>query len=244
MHFCSQMLQQICLVFPIKPVIYTRERHLAYRIPLSLGNKVSSRLLARATRALLAPGSGPVSNANGKPIDSDSLATTGSAQSASSTTDLRDSISAVAVRNGAGNLIDNPTALGGNSQSGKLELEPAQDPFIKDTEDLVRSMQTSSPSWNAESPNTSTAAGVASPRYSQGSAVQTSVTVSGNDQYQGQRQSNGSSDSTYVMAESGTSKDGRLRRDGAIDMVVFEKGEGRKSVEGSVSSNGSRSSAL
>lgn len=184
---------------------------------------------------------------NGKPIDSDSLATTGSAQSASSTTELRDSISAVAVRNGVGNLTDNPTALGGSSQirPGEVEPEPAEDPFIKDTEDLVRSMQTSSPSWNAESPSVPSSANAASPSYSQGGDYQTPVAMSSNDQYQGQRKSNGSSDSMYVLAESERSKDGRLRRDGAIDMVVFEKGEGRKSVEGSVaSSNGSRSSTL
>ena len=184
-----------------------------------------------------------MSNANGKPIDSDSLAATGSGQSASSTTDLRDSVSAVAIRNGAGSLTDNPAALGGSSQiqRGKAEPEQADDPFIKDTEDLVRSMQTSSPSWNAEN---STSANAASPSYPQGSAVQTSVPLSGDEQYQGQRQSNGSSDSMYVMAESERSKDGRLRRDGPVDMVVFEKGEGRKSVEGTLSGNGSRSSAL
>ena len=202
---------------------------------------MSSRLLARATRALLAPGSGPVSNVNGKPLDSDSLATTGSAQSASSTTDLRDSVSAMAVRNGAGNLTDSPTALGGSSQiwPGEVEPEPEEDPFIKDTEDLVRSMQTSSPSWNAESPSTPTLANAAPPSYSQGTGAQTSVTPTSDDRFQGQSNSNGSPDSMYVMAESEESKDGKLRRDGAIDMVMFAKGEGRKSVEGSVSSNGS-----
>lgn len=199
---------------------------------------MSSRLLARATRALLAPGAGPVSNVNGKPIDPDQLATTGSAQSASSTTDLRDSISAVAVRNGAGNLTDNSTALGGRSQiqPGQVEPEPAEDPFIKDTEDLVRSMQASSPSWNAESPSTSALADAASPSYSQGSSAMTPIS---DNQFHGQSKNNGSSDSMYVKAESAGSKDGRLRRDGAIDMVVFERGEGRKSAEGSVSSNGS-----
>ena len=213
---------------------------LAYRIPLSLGNKVSSRLLARATRALLAPGAGPVSTVNGRVTDSEPLATTGSAQSASSTTELRDSISAIAVRRGAGNLTDNPTALGGSAQTrpGVVEPEPAEDPFIKDTEDLVRSMQLSSPSWNADSPASDD---TASPSYSQTTGVQASMTPSSSSQYQEQSKSNGSSDNMYVVAESETSKEGRLRRDGAIDMVVFEKGEGRKNVESSVSGNGSSS---
>lgn len=203
---------------------------------------MSSRLLARATRALLAPGAGQVSNVNGRSLDPDTLATTGSAQSASSTTDLRDSISAVAVRNGAGNLIDNPTALGGSSQTrpGEIDTEPAEDPFIKDTEDLVRSMQMSSPSWNPEGPSTAASADASSPSYPQGTAVQTSVTPSNSAQYQGQRKSNGSSNSMYVTPDPERSKDGKMRRDGAIDMVVFERGEGRKSVEGSISSsNGS-----
>lgn len=113
---------------------------------------MSSRLLARAARALLAPGAGPITNTNGKPINFDgTLATTSSSQSASSTTDLRDSPSAVALRSGASNLTDKPSALGGNYQTGPVESEPEveeEDPFIKDTEDLVNSMQMSSPSWN------------------------------------------------------------------------------------------------
>lgn len=197
---------------------------LACRIPLSLGNKVSSRLLARATRALLAPGAGPNSYANSRRRDSDTFATTGSAQSASSTTGLRDSVSAIAVRTGRGNLTDNPTALGGSSQMrpGELELEPEEDPFIKDTEDLVRSMQTSSPSWNAENPNIAAPADTVATNYSPGSVVQVPLTLSNGPEYQAQ---DGSSDKAYVREESETSKSGSLNRDGESDMVVFDRME-------------------
>ena len=215
---------------------------MCHRIPLSLGNKVSSRLLARATRALLAPGAGPLPSANGKAVDSDTLATTSSNQSASSTTELRDSPSAVALRNGDGNLTDSPTALGGSSQlrPSKPEPEQVEDPFIKDTEDLVRSMQTSSPSWNEEG-NSSESASSGAPSISSGQGIDTQQPTdalrgsSGQDRHS----SNGSSDKTYVKTGSAAPNANRLDRDETIDMVVFEKGEGRKSVESSVSSNGS-----
>lgn len=210
------------------------------RIPLSLGNKVSSRLLARATRALLAPGAGPLPSANGKAFDSDTLATTASNQSASSTTELRDSPSAVALRNGVGNLTDNPTALGGSSQLRPGEPEQVEDPFIKDTEDLVRSMQTSSPSWNEEgSGSESASSGAPSISSGQGGAVQQPADASQGSFGQDQRSTNGSSDKSYVMTGSEAPDANRLVRDESIDMVVFEKGEGRKSIESSVSSNGS-----
>ncbi|KAL3153782.1 hypothetical protein ABBQ32_013367 [Trebouxia sp. C0010 RCD-2024] len=205
----------------------------ALRIPLSLGNKVSSRLLARATRALLAPGAGPISNANSRRRDPDTFATTGSAQSASSTTGLRDSVSAIAVRTGRGNLTDNPTALGGSSQMrpGELELESEEDPFIKDTEDLVRSMQTSSPSWNAENPNIAAPADTVATNYSQGSVAQVPLTPSNGFEYQAQ---DGSTDKAYVREESETSKSGSLSRDGESDMVVFDRGEaGPETSQGS-----------
>ena len=114
-------------------------------------------------------------------------ATTGSAQSGSSTTDLQDSISA--VRNRAGNLIDNPMAPSGNSQIryGKAEPELAEDPINKDMEDLVRSMHTSLPSWNAESPSAPASAIAAPPSYSQGTGVQASAAPSSSGQNQGHR---------------------------------------------------------
>ena len=138
---------------------------------------------------LASTGSGPVCNINGKPINVDSLATTGSAQSGSSTTDLQDSISA--VRSRAGNLIDNPTAPQGSSQIqyGKAEPELAEDPMNKDMEDLVRSMQTSLPSRNAESPSAPASAIAALPSYSQGTGVQASAAMSSSGQNQGHRKS-------------------------------------------------------
>ena len=208
---------------------------LVYRIPLSLGNKVSSRLLARASRALLAPGAGPVSSASGKPISADTLATTGSDQSASSTTELRDSPSAVALRNGAGNLTDsNPSALGGTSPFRPDQPVKEEDPFIKDTEDLVRSMQASSPSWNEES------SGNASPSssYTEDNGARRSVPADREEQYESQGIARDESDQTYVVAKPESPMEGRWDRDGAIDMVLFDKGEGRKSIESSIASNG------
>ena len=219
----------------------------ACRIPLSLGNKVSSRLLARAARALLAPGAGPITNANGKPINSDSTLTTiPSTQSATSTTDLRDSPSAVALRSGAGNLIDNPNALGGrgDSRTSPDELEDqAEDPFIKDTEDLVRSMQTSSPSWN-DTNDAAAAVGTASPSYSDSKQAE-DVDQPSDEQFHDNRNNNGdgsskdNSDGRYVTADaaSSSSSGAEWQTDGAIDMVVFDKGESRAVLKQSVASN-------
>lgn len=204
---------------------------------------MSSRLLARAARAWLAPGAGPLTNANGKTINPDgTLATTSATRSASAMTD---SPSAVALRNGADILTDNSTALRGASQTSleesKLPEEEEEDPFIKDTEDLVNSMQTSSPSWNDG--NDLPADTKASTSY--GDDNQAGVnTDSTNGQYNGQANSDGSyggkSNGDYVRADPPASNgDGRWNKDGSIDMVVFDKGESMENVQQSIaSSNG------
>ena len=86
-------------------------------------------------------------------------------------------------------------------------------------------MQTSLPSWNAETP---TSASAASPSCLQGSGVLTSLDPPSSDQYQGQPKSHGSSDNIYAQAESEQSKDGTSRKDGGIDMIVFEKGRAER----------------
>lgn len=213
------------------------------RIPLSLGNKVSSRLLARAARAWLAPGAAPLTNANGKPMNPDgTLAATSATRSASTMTDTP---STVALRTESGNLTANPTALGAASQTSleesKLLEEEEEDPFIKDTEDLVNSMQRSSPSWNDG--NDLPADTNASTSYvdNNQAGVGTSSTTG---QYNGQANSGGSdggkSNGGYVRADPpATNGDGRWNKDGSIDMVVFDKGESMESVQQSIaSSNG------
>ena len=59
----------------------------------------------------------------------------------------------------------------------------------KDMEDLVRSMQTSLPSRNAESPSAPPSAIAAPPSYSQGIGVQASAAPSSSGQNQGHRNS-------------------------------------------------------
>ena len=209
------------------------------RIPLSLGNKVTSRLLARTARAVLAPGSGP-NNANSKSSNTNSFAISSSDQSASSQTDLRDSPSAVALRTGDSNLTANPTALGGiPQQSPEDSMDEAEDPFIKDTEDLVNSMATSSPSWNgsnqaaATNGSTAYANGSQQAEASQPSrAVQ--VDSNGNGAPSRFSQSNGSGSNAIAG-------DGRLRKDGSIEMVTFNRGESRKEAQQTVASRSSSS---
>lgn len=216
------------------------------RIPLSLGNKVSSRLLARAARAWLAPGESSPSNVTSKPINPDGTsAAASSRRSASSTTELRKSPGAVAVRDGA----DSPPALGGTSQTslgGPETLEEEEeDPFIKDTEDLVNSMQASSPSWN-EGIDLPADASTSYGSDSQGNDSQAKLgnLEPANDRYigNGNRNSSSGGGGSDVMADSpaASSKEGRWTKDGSIDMVVFDKGESIQSVQQSVaSSNGS-----
>ena len=93
----------------------------------------------------------------------------------------------MAVHNGAGGLIDNPTALGRTLQTcpGEVDIEPAEVPYIKDTKGLVSSMQMSLPSWNAGGPSTATSANAFLSSYPQGIAV-TSAMSSSSAQYQGQ----------------------------------------------------------
>ena len=52
----------------------------------------------------------------------------------------------------------------------------AEEPFMKYTEVLAKGMQTPPSSWNADNPSTT----AASPSYSQGIGVQTSITPSSN----------------------------------------------------------------
>ena len=170
------------------------------------------------------------------------LAATSATRSASTMTN---SPSAVASRTGSGNLIDNPTAPRGASQTSleerKLPEEEEEDPFIKDTEDLVNSMQRSSPSWNAG--NDLPAVTNASTSYVDDNQAGVS-TNSTNGQYSGQANSDGinggESNGGYVRADPPASKDdGRWNKDGSIDMVVFDKGESMESVQQSIaSSNG------
>ena len=113
------------------------------------------------------------------------------------------------------------------------EQPEEEDPFIRDTEDLVRSMETSSPSW---SPNVN--GGVSN----NGSAG--SYTAYTGSPQQGGSSSNGaaglnqrpaavnSSGSSYVKAgTSDRSPNGSSRRrkeeDEAVEMVAFEKGTSR-----------------
>ena len=206
---------------------------------------MSSRLLARAARAWLAPGAAPLTNANGKPTNPDStLAATSATRSASTMTD---SPSTVAVRTGSGSLTPNPTALGAASQTSladsKLPEEEEEDPFIKDTEDLVNSMQRSSPSWS--NVNDLPADANASTSYVDDN--QTGVgTGSTNGQYNGQANSDGSdggkSNGRYVRADQpATNGNGRWNKDGSIDMVVFDKGESMESVQQSIASSNATS---
>lgn len=76
------------------------------RIPLSLGSKVTSRLVARAARIILAPGSGSMTGAN-----------PASSQPASADTYLRNSPSAIALRTGQGSEGRATDALGSTSPS-------------------------------------------------------------------------------------------------------------------------------
>ena len=204
---------------------------------------MSSRLLARAARAWLAPGAAPLTNANGKPMNPDgTLAATSSTRSASTMTD---SPSTVAVRTGSSSLTANPTALGAASQTSleesKLPEEEEEDPFIKDTENLVNSMQRSSPSWN--NGNDFPADTNASTSYVDDNQTGVS-TNSTKGQYNGQASSDGSdagkSNGGYVRADPpATNGDGRWNKDGSIDMVLFDKGESMESVQQSIaSSNG------
>lgn len=219
----------------------TAARLEALRIPLSLGNKVSSRLLARAARAWLAPGAAPLTNANGKPMNPDGTLAARSATRSAST--MTDSPSAVALRTGSGNLTDNPTALGAASQTSlegrQLPEEEEEDPFIKDTEDLVNSMQRSSPSWNDG--NDLPADNNAPPSYVDDNQAGASTNST---KYNGQANSDGSdggkSNGGYLRTDPpATSGDGRWNKDGSIDMVVFDKGESMESVQQSIaSSNG------
>ncbi len=166
------------------------------------------------------------------------LAATSATRSASTMTD---SPSAVALRNGAGSLTDNPTALGGVSQTSlaesKLLEEEEEDPFIKDTEDLVNSMQRSSPSWND---GNDLPAGInASTSYVDDNQAGVS-TNSTNGQANSGGSDGGKSNGGYVRTDTpATNGDGRWNKDGSIDMVVFDKGESMESVQQSIaSSNG------
>ena len=156
---------------------------------------------------------------------------------------MTDSPSAVALRTGSGNLTDNPTALGAASQTSlegrQLPEEEEEDPFIKDTEDLVNSMQRSSPSWN--NGNDLPADNNAPPSYVDDNQAGASTNST---KYNGQANSDGSdggkSNGGYVRTDPpATSGDGRWNKDGSIDMVVFDKGESMESVQQSIaSSNG------
>ena len=158
---------------------------------------------------------------------------------------MTDSPSTVAVRTGSGSLTANPTALGAASQTSleesKLLEEEEEDPFIKDTEDLVNSMQRSSPSWN--NGNDFPADTNASTSYVDDNQTGVS-TNSTKGQYNGQASSDGSdagkSNGGYVRADPpATNGDGRWNKDGSIDMVLFDKGESMESVQQSIaSSNG------
>ena len=72
------------------------------RIPLALGSKVSSRLVARAARAVLAPGVGSMAGVS-----------PASREPASASTRLRDSTSAIALRTGDGSESRQLDGLGG-----------------------------------------------------------------------------------------------------------------------------------
>lgn len=78
----------------------------ACRIPLSLGSKVTSRLVARTARAILAPGAGSITGAN-----------PASSQPASADTYLRNSTSAIALRSGEGSETRDTDALGSTNPS-------------------------------------------------------------------------------------------------------------------------------
>ena len=166
------------------------------------------------------------------------LAATSANRSASTMTD---SPSAVALHNGAGSLTDNPTAFGGVSQTSleesKVLEEEEEDPFIKDTEDLVNSMQRSSPSWN--NGNDLPADTNASTSYVGDNQAGVS-TNSTHGQANNGGSDGGKSNGGYVRADPPvTTGDGRWNKDGSIDMVVFDKGESMEIVQQSIaSSNG------
>lgn len=104
--------------------------------------------------------------------------------------------------------------------SGKAQQVEEVDPFIKDTEDLVRSMQTSSPSWDATDASSVSSRQESAPYASYADGPQMS--------------DNGNTDSSYRQAGSDSNSAGsatQRERTDSIEMVSFDKGTSREELK-------------